>query len=392
VVLFLTRLVQAGGSGPHVRRHLYLLGVARQLKGEPSPAADPEVKRYLRGLHRTLPSRSLNSQADPLYVEDLLAILDAMCHDNTRQLRDVALLLIANATSASVGEMLRLDWSDVAFRRQALDLTLLRRQGNRRLGAETVHVSARRDDLCPVTALRDWRRRYGSAAGPVWKRTSQEVGRMQEDEIYEVLRRVTPRRRRQAPPVIDDEALHTQRRELSREAAVLVRDRALLLLMFAAGLTWREVRDLRIGDVVISQAGLLLSCGRREPVGIPRGRRRETCPVTAWESWRDLLIQDRQADTSHCAFPATRGYTIQTRPMGVAAIDGVIHRRAEAALLTGRFATTSPWQGAVRSAARADADLLTISQQCGRLSIASIAKHVDKEHRLARSVVSRLGL
>ena len=72
------------------------------------------------------------------------------------------------------------------------------------------------------------------------------------------------------------------------------RDRALLLIGFAAALRRSELVALQVDDVVATQNGLRLRirrgktdrAGEGTELGLPRGRHAETCPVLAFEAWQ----------------------------------------------------------------------------------------------------------
>ena len=70
------------------------------------------------------------------------------------------------------------------------------------------------------------------------------------------------------------------------------RDRALLLIGFAAALRRSELVALQVDDVVATQNGLRIRRGKTDragegaEIGLPRGRHAETCPVLAFEAWQ----------------------------------------------------------------------------------------------------------
>ena len=78
-----------------------------------------------------------------------------------------------------------------------------------------------------------------------------------------------------------------------REIARLVRDRAILLLGFAAALRRSELSALDVADVVETAEGLRIVVGRSKTdqegegrtVGITYGANPPTCPVRAWRAW-----------------------------------------------------------------------------------------------------------
>ncbi len=80
------------------------------------------------------------------------------------------------------------------------------------------------------------------------------------------------------------------------ETAVGTRDRALLLLGFAAGLRRAEVAGLDLADVAVEGRGVVLLVrrskadqeGKGERVAVHRAAARGHCPVAALEDWLDL--------------------------------------------------------------------------------------------------------
>jgi integrase len=74
------------------------------------------------------------------------------------------------------------------------------------------------------------------------------------------------------------------------------RDRALLLVCFAAAMRRSELIALDLEDITITQAGLTVLVrrsktdqeGQGREIGIPRSRKSATCPVAALEAWLEL--------------------------------------------------------------------------------------------------------
>ena len=74
------------------------------------------------------------------------------------------------------------------------------------------------------------------------------------------------------------------------------RDRALLLIGFAAALRRSELVALQVEDVAIAAGGLRLRIGRGKTdqkgqgaeIGLPRGRHVETCPQRAFDAWQEV--------------------------------------------------------------------------------------------------------
>lgn len=71
------------------------------------------------------------------------------------------------------------------------------------------------------------------------------------------------------------------------ERYIGLRDRAMLLVGFAAMLRRSELVALDVADLVLVQAGLEVHLPGAAVRAIPYGRNLETCPVRAWLAWRD---------------------------------------------------------------------------------------------------------
>ncbi len=93
-----------------------------------------------------------------------------------------------------------------------------------------------------------------------------------------------------------------------------VRDRALLLLGFAAALRRSEIADLNVDDIEQTRDGLVvtLRCSKTEQeaagrrVGVPHGPKPVTCPVRAYSAWVEAAgsrrrCSDRSTDTGTSA-------------------------------------------------------------------------------------------
>ena len=104
---------------------------------------------------------------------------------------------------------------------------------------------------------------------------------------------------RQVRPVVTEDLRHMV--TTCRDDPGGMRDRALLLMGFAAALRRSELVALDAGDVEKTKDGLVLRVRRSKTdqegagrkVGVPYGSNPSTCPVRAWESWVELAdIED----------------------------------------------------------------------------------------------------
>jgi site-specific recombinase XerC len=116
-----------------------------------------------------------------------------------------------------------------------------------------------------------------------------------------------------------------------------MRDRALILLGFAAGLRRAEIAGLRRQDVVISSAGLDLTLpGSDQRELVLPGRALATCPVRAVQAW----VEGAGITDGALIRSVSRHGTIGSGLSG-RAVDLIVKRLAAAAGLAGHFSASS---------------------------------------------------
>jgi site-specific recombinase XerC len=125
-----------------------------------------------------------------------------------------------------------------------------------------------------------------------------------------------------------------------------LRDRALLLIGYAAGLRPSELVSLDVSDLTVVEGGLTMSLMRGHIV-IPYGVEPELCPVLAWEDW--------EAAAGLTAGPAFRSIDRDGRlgltRLGEKAITRMVQRAAErAGLDESRYSALSLRLGMLASA------------------------------------------
>src|SRR5262249_24129598 len=107
-------------------------------------------------------------QAKPLLKEDLMLVLDAM-GDETRDLRNRALLLIGFAGGFRRTELVALTCRDVERVRQGM-IIMLRRSNTDQTGeGRKVGIPLARGRWCPVFGLEAWLESSGIAEGPLFR-------------------------------------------------------------------------------------------------------------------------------------------------------------------------------------------------------------------------------
>jgi integrase len=176
-----------------------------------------------------------------------------------------------------------------------------------------------------------------------------------------------------------------------------VRDRALLLVGFAGGLRRSElsaldVENLRLVDEgvdILVRRGTADAGDRGRSILIPRGRRPETCPVTALRRWigdagleqgplfRRILLHDRVG-------------AARLSPQGIAR---VVQRAAQRAGLDPReFAGHSLRAGFATEAAAQGASERAIMAQTGHRSVEMVRRYIRDGDRDRESAAALLGL
>jgi len=110
------------------------------------------------------------------------------------------------------------------------------------------------------------------------------------------------------------------------------RDRAMLLIGFAAALRRSELVGLKVSDITATHDGLEIRLGRSKTdqegkgasIGLPRGEHRRTCPVRAFQEWQQ--VANRSAGPLFR--PIRKGGHIGTTALTPYAVTRIVIRRA----------------------------------------------------------------
>lgn len=175
-----------------------------------------------------------------------------------------------------------------------------------------------------------------------------------------------------------------------------VRDRALLLIGFAGAFRRSELVALTVEDIEEHAEGLLITIRRSKTdqegegrvVGIPRGRRPETCPVRAYQDWRHAA--------GIANGPVFRGISRHGRLLGPLSDRGVartVKRAAErAGLDPEQYSGHSLRAGLATSAALSGAADRDIMQQTGHKRVETLYRYIRKSNVFRDNVAKRLDL
>lgn len=391
--LYLTTLLDAGQvHGRGIRYRLRLLDIAARLEGRPPPSQHPDLRPYLRGLHREAALASPEKGVDPLHSEWVHALGEAILRPTPAQRRDVALLLVAHHTGLSATALRNMSGHDVRLRRGHAQITIGRHQGRTSSELDVVRLLPSKTSApCPVTALRTWIESRGpSMVGPLFSMTSQapDLGRT----LRPVLRLL--RRPGGDPLPMSGQRLRKHFEHLLEPHPRELRDHTILVLAFMAALRTKEAVSLRQRDVQVTKQGLLLRVsGRREvAVALPRTSQPRHCPVRLWTAWQRCLRLRHLTDPDLPAFLQIFGTVVKATPMAEMGLNLLVEQRCREAGLGGDYAFTSLRSGLIRTAARTAVPEHLIARQADLSALHSVEMHVRRETMLSDSIASRVGL
>ena len=392
VALYLThRLDDDHPSGTSLRTRLRLLDKASILQGLDPPSRDRHLRLYLRGMHREAALGPVRNRT-PLYLEDVLALVDVISEQQLGQRRDVALLLLANALPLSSVALAELEWQHVRFTRGGVRITVPQRHG--RHGLRGVVTLDRAQDPEAVSALAALRRARGPGEGPVF--ATRAGDRPNLVTISRIVRTLPGRGKPWSHGVvpIDVTTLGAQLEQLRQPRPWQLRDRALLLLAFFGCLTGVEASALRVPHIDVREEGLLLSVpGRRRRVALPIRPDAVSCPLRAWRAWQETTAAHAPVPApERPAFPDMRLGQDWTRPAAPPTLSRIVKEHAAASSLRGPYSFSSLRIGFIRTAARAGVPIHLVYEQAGVRSLASVELHYGRERLLQHNLIDHLGL
>ena len=176
-----------------------------------------------------------------------------------------------------------------------------------------------------------------------------------------------------------------------------VRDRALLLLGFAAALRRSELVALDLDDLEFSDEGLTLAIRRSKTdqqgagrlVGVPYGSQPATCPVRSTRSWMD----EASLDAAPLIRPVDRHGRIGADRLSAWSVGYVVKRAvALIGLDPTDFGGHSLRAGLATEAARAGAGEVAIMQQTGHKSVATLKGYIRHGSLFRNNAAALVGL
>ena len=368
VTLYLTSLLDHDLPARRIRERLQLLDLDRRLRGLVALHQDPDVRTFLRGLFANRPVGANRSHYDPLYLELVHAMVDACRAPSDDQRRALAAKILRERLELTAATMARLRWSDVRLGKLRVEIDFSTKVGRGTATASTHSLDARVGHPdCPVAAIRALRPlsggdfAFGSNSKPI--------------DVNHLGRLLASKGARTSTPA-------------------QVRDPALLLIGYAAGLRTSEALSLRQRDVAMHDRGLVLSIpGRQRLTYLPSAPQSEYDPALTWKDWLERLEAHGQRAPHDLAFHATNFSVVFGKGLQEVGLNRLIHQRAEDAGLCGRFAWTSLRTGMMRTAVRNDVRPYAIAAHADLVSLGSVQRHERRETLLGeRNIAGRLGL
>jgi integrase len=203
-------------------------------------------------------------------------------------------------------------------------------------------------------------------------------------EVRRGLRRTLGTAQREAAPLLVD-GLRAMLAPMG-DRLIDRRDRALLLIGFAGGFRRSELVGLDVADVATTKDGLDVRLrwsktdqeGAGRVVAIPRGSAVDTCPVEAFEAWRE----ERVDEEGPLFVGVTRWNRLTGHRLTGDDVSRILRKRALAAALSvERLSGHSLRAGLVTEAARAGRSIASIQRTTGHKSADMVQKYIRQVER-----------
>jgi integrase len=184
-----------------------------------------------------------------------------------------------------------------------------------------------------------------------------------------------------------------------RDTSAAWRDRAVLLLGFAAALRRSEVAALRLADIAFSRDGLVLTLRRSKTdqeaagheIGIPQGQHELTCPVRTLRAW---IERARIIEPEAPVFVSVlKGDRVTSTRLSDRDVARIVKRAVGAAGYdVQRFSGHSLRAGFATSAARAGVPEAAIMVQTRHRSLPVLREYIRRGSLFTDNAAARVGL
>ena len=321
--------------------------------GYDDPTADLRVRRIIAGYARQ--HRRMKVQAHPLTLEEIGSMAMRCTMPSPASQRDAVLLAIATDADLPVNanRLGRLTWENVTLPDEPG--MAARIDGGAR--STTVWLAPGDDPAtCPVRLLDCWRLETGGA-GPVFPSPADPTRPMTRQAIVQLVDRVVDRLvgadhagvtgRRGELPLLPTTTREAVIASLTAPTGEQMRDRAVIAAMFWFGLRADEAKNLDVGDVALSDRGVVVTVRveKNRPYGDGPATAVEgqgefiACPLRSLRDWLvcyEPLLGRRLRPGDPLFVGLNRGR--QLPRLGYSGIDGLIKRWADASGISpGRY-------------------------------------------------------
>jgi integrase len=169
---YVTHLAEMGRKPSSIDRALVAISQAHKLAGyNPSPTASVAVHETLKGIRRKL--RTAQRQAAPLLVGHIRRIVELL-PDNLSGIRDRAVLLVGFAGGFRRSELVGLDIEHITYVPEGFVITLTSSKTDQEGQGRKLGIPfGRKNDTCPVRALRAWLNAADIDSGPLFRSVSR---------------------------------------------------------------------------------------------------------------------------------------------------------------------------------------------------------------------------
>ncbi len=170
-------------------RRAATLSKAHAAIGLPSPCQTQIVRSTLQGLRRRY--GVAGKQARPLVLEDLIRVLCGI-KDDTKGLRDRALLLLGFAGGFRRSELVGLDATDIEIVRQGVIVHLRKSKTDQHGAGRKIGIPYGRSQHCTVSALDRWKEAAGIGDGPIFRPVDRHghiaFGRLSGNAVSDIVK------------------------------------------------------------------------------------------------------------------------------------------------------------------------------------------------------------
>lgn len=174
-----------------IRKALASIGHVHQTEGHQNPTGSRTVKMAIRKLEMEQGERQ--RQAKGLTIEVIKAIQKVADPEAIRDIRDLAMIMMAYDTMARRSELVRLDMCDISYKVDGSATILIRRSKTDQTGKGSIrYVSA-----STVIHVNKWYIRMGEyKEGPIWRgiyNTGKVLGRLSDAGVCRAIKRMVER-------------------------------------------------------------------------------------------------------------------------------------------------------------------------------------------------------